>query len=492
MQRLSFRKRVPGAQQAPSPSAASSASASPTPLPPNASSQSAPTRSPIPLPPTTTASSSLPPSTRISPHNGSLQTSTGIPSLDIALGGGIPTSTLLLVQEDNVTSYASLLLRYFVAQGVVGRHAVCVIGAEDPEQLGKGLMAAVGVEEDVNDDDDDDDDENRKAGAGLAAGGARSLGALRRGADEEKMKIAWRYQSLPKLGSAGVTSQMVVAKGDGAYCHVFDVTKQMPASVMEAAADRILYLNPSEWIKQGHSEAQVYAKLLDQIKGLIKHGAFSLSSPLPPNPKTPSFLRIAIQSIASPYWGTGTGQPASAQALFRFLTSLRSLLSTSRAVCMLTLPAHLYADAHLVSSSPFIRRVQTACDGVIEIESFAGSSRLFPESFTEGYHGLLHIHRLPALHALTHASRLSTPDLHSLAFRLRRKRFLVEPFELPPESETGQGRSQDGSDEKKKSGTVGRGRMKEVTNEIGGLSLGANSGGGCATGVVKGSSKLDF
>jgi hypothetical protein len=79
---------------------------------------------------------------------------------------------------------------------------------------------------------------------------------------------------------------------------------------------------------------------------------------------------------------------------------------------------------------------------------------------------------------------------------LRRKRFLIEPLELPPESETGQGRSQDGSDSStskktKVAGTSGVAvsRVKDVTGELGAMSL---EGVGCSAGVSKGNSKLDF
>jgi hypothetical protein len=132
-----------------------------------------------------------------------------------------------------VTSYADLVLRYFVAQGVVGGHALVCVGADgsvpfQPEGENKekkeeddsdarskfgslvgNLMAAVGVEEVEKDEPEKDKD-----GSG-GFGGGRSLGALRDGgaSADDRMKIAWRYQSLPKLGSAGVTAQMVAAKG---------------------------------------------------------------------------------------------------------------------------------------------------------------------------------------------------------------------------------------------------------------------------------------
>ncbi|KAJ3301184.1 Elongator subunit elp4 [Blyttiomyces sp. JEL0837] len=438
---MSFRKRVPT---------------------PPSSSSTTPSSSSSTLPTTPTFQTTrLPRSTKISPHNGHLVTSTGILSLDEVLGGGLPSGTLLLLQEDRHTGYASLIYRYFIAQGIVGGHAMCVASADEvPNGIVGNLMAVVGVEDDGSSsskgEDDKDKDEDVDGGmvGGFGQGRSLGMGSLRdpRG---DRMSIAWRYQGLPKFSSSvsggGNVATGGGTKGDGPYCHLFDLTKKMPEATITAASKMMALLDVQELITPETTAAQTYQKLFDNLKEMLAQGAFSNNSSTPPG-GIPNFLRIAIQSVGSFAWGKGSGDVSSCRALFKFIISLRALLRDTRAVCMVTIPAYLYGDHHGVSGSPFIKSLQHACDGVIEIESFTGSQRQFGEEFTSDYHGFLHPHKLPTLNTLTPATRIPITELYSLAFRVRRKRFYVETFHLPPEKETSggqtgsQGQSGQGSD----------------------------------------------
>lgn len=85
-----------------------------------------------------------------------------------------------------------------------------------------------------------------------------------------------------------------------------------------------------------------------------------------------------------------------------------------------------------------IYRVRNLVDYSIELESFAGSDKEANAVFKE-YHGLLYIRKLSALNALaTH-----TPETYDLAFKLRRKRFVIEKLHLPPELQESEQREQD-------------------------------------------------
>lgn len=135
-------------------------------------------------------SSRLPSSTRLSPHDSHLIISTGVPSLDDVLGGGIPIGSLILLKEDRSTGYAQLLLKYFAAQGVASENVLCVATAEEnPQVWVEGLMAATDTKE-----------KNEEEGDTVALT-TRSLGALRTNEhtnEEDKMNIAWRYQGHPR------------------------------------------------------------------------------------------------------------------------------------------------------------------------------------------------------------------------------------------------------------------------------------------------------
>lgn len=58
-------------------------------------------------------------------------------------------------------------------------------------------------------------------------------------------------------------------------------------------------------------------------------------------------------------------------------------------------------------------------------------------SYTQNYHGFFHVHKLPVLNSLlppsTKLSVLSAGGSNDLGFKLRRKRFTIETFHLPPE-----------------------------------------------------------
>lgn len=120
--------------------------------------------------------------TKPSPYNSLPLLSTGLSSLDDLLGGGLPLSSSLLIQSDQVTSYAELLLKFFVAQGLECKHDVIIVGSSldngGPQQLSETLMdidggPVTGQEEEADEGED-------------AA------------AKNEKLKIAFRYEGMKK------------------------------------------------------------------------------------------------------------------------------------------------------------------------------------------------------------------------------------------------------------------------------------------------------
>lgn len=127
----------------------------------------------------------LPQGSRLSAYNGQLLISTGVRSLDDILGGGLPVGTVLLIREDRATTYAQLLLKYFLAQGLAsGHHCALASRDEDANEMLKGLMWLATSE--APGDDDDQHDEAAKS-------------AARSGADSDRLKIAWRYSHLKKF-----------------------------------------------------------------------------------------------------------------------------------------------------------------------------------------------------------------------------------------------------------------------------------------------------
>jgi elongator complex protein 4 len=109
------------------------------------------------------------PGVRPSPLDGRATTSTGTASLDDLLAGhaGLPLGTSLFFEEHGTTDFAGLLCRYYAAEGLVQGHQIHVLG------LSKSWTAEL-------------------PGIAIprASPGKSEIPA------GDKMKIAWRYESL--------------------------------------------------------------------------------------------------------------------------------------------------------------------------------------------------------------------------------------------------------------------------------------------------------
>jgi elongator complex protein 4 len=128
------------------------------------------------------ASTSSLPGVRPSPLTSHPVTSTGTASLDELLGGhaGLALGTSLMVEESGNTEFSSVLLRNFAAEGICQGHVLHVVG------VGEGWvrdLPAVAIE--------------------------KSRSKIGSSANEEKMKIAWRYERLGQVGERGASSSTI-------------------------------------------------------------------------------------------------------------------------------------------------------------------------------------------------------------------------------------------------------------------------------------------
>ncbi|KAJ3066729.1 Elongator subunit elp4 [Podochytrium sp. JEL0797] len=422
------------------------------------------------------ASNSLPAlGTRISGLTGSTPVcSSGIASLDGSVGD-MALGTVTLVLSDRGSGYASLIAKYFAAQGVASANVLCCAGVKDQEAFVNSLMLNIKDEDAASTLHDDDE------GDSVEVETTRVLGSLRQ---TNNMTIAWRYNNLPNLNAAPKQS---VSKPSGPYCCSFDITKTISTQTLNAS--QIALINVQEWIDENPlaTASELYDKLLAALTSILTQGKFRASdTPM----GTPNLLRIILNDLASPQFGIDAGSPASMHAFVSFCTRLRGVMKGGRVVCVVTVPGYLYEGHHVgVGENAYMRMAMHACDVVMEVESFSGSKRIFGDHFTSEYHGFLHIHKLSPIHTLTPSacSKLSPADIHSLAFKARRKRFLVEPFRLPPEK-----------DEVAEAAVAGKGGAAEVGRKVS-KSIGSAGGGGCGVkghshaGVgTQGSSLLDF
>ncbi|RHZ75729.1 hypothetical protein Glove_209g82 [Diversispora epigaea] len=295
--------------------------------------------------------------------------------------------------------------------GIVSGHDILFTSAEEnPESFIKGLPWIINDDELNKSNDGDVGDDNEISNEG-----------------EEKMTIAWRYNKLKKFESGINNNVKKVAfqniqkshRLEKPFCQSFDLTKLIPQSAIESASMTLIdactweYKNP-------------FNKLLSMIRKVVdKNFRSVISTQGTQDVDQRNILRIGIHSIASPSW-----QSNSPQDIFIFFHALRSLLRFSYSSAVITIPAYLYGS--------FIRRIEHISDAVIELESFAGSSATVNSVYSAEYHGLFHVHKLPTINSLIPPSiKLSilagNGAENNLGFKLRRKKFSIETFHLPPE-----------------------------------------------------------
>ncbi|GLH08842.1 Putative elongator complex protein 4 [Gryllus bimaculatus] len=323
--------------------------------------------------------------TKPSIQNAQLLTSTGVPSLDTFIGGGIPIGTLFLIEEDVYGNFAKLLFKYYLAEGVISQHDLHVVSQDvDPVQMIEDLPKPI-------------EKANLKEGSHFGP--------------KDQMNIAWRYQNLPS----------VQTEPDTDFGHHYDITQKMDPAQMQKV--NITYWNADE-IDGTHLNGNnaYYEELLESIQQRIKNGQFYSED----SPKKRNVLRIGVQSLGSLLWGRDSTN------LILFLYKLRSLLQSSYCVCLLTIPTHL------IKKISDVHRCQHLCDTAVKLESFAGSDRETNPIFKD-YHGLFYINKLPAINSLCS----HVPGSFDLAFKLRRKRFSIEMLHLPPELQETTQREQD-------------------------------------------------
>ncbi|XP_049767588.1 elongator complex protein 4 [Schistocerca cancellata] len=326
--------------------------------------------------------------TKPSIHNAQLLISSGVPSLDYVFGGGIPVGTVMLVEEDKYGTFSKFIMKYFLAEGVVCGHSVIAASQDvDPEAVVAELPAMV---------QEDDSEPSNSSTA------------------DEKMKIAWRYQNI----KPGIPSQSRTSFG-----HNYDLSRTMDLETIKTA--NILYWHGSQCQpteSSGHFAEAGYGQLLEFIRDHVEEGGFSVHV----NPEHRSILRVGVTSIGSPLWGP----VEDISDLCHFLYCLRSLIRSAFGVCLLTLPWHLFEPI-----SGAVERFEHLVDYVVRLEAWEGD--VLPA--LRDYNGLLHLRKLPAINTLAP----HIPESLDLAFRLRRKKFVIQKLHLPPELQESTEREQD-------------------------------------------------
>ncbi|KAL0950950.1 hypothetical protein HGRIS_007702 [Hohenbuehelia grisea] len=370
----------------------------------------------------TASKQTLSPGTRPSPLTPvTTITSTGIPSLDDVLGGGLPLScSSLLLAPDSHSGYGDLVQKYFIAQGLSWGHRVCVVD-DDAAALVSECMWMPNVNANTTDPstsavptvstslDDAEDTAEQPSG--------------------EKIKIAWRYEQMKQFQTTVSSS----SPGADEFCRTLDLSARIPDIVVATAVrdGKLTYVDVGS-----SSEERPSSRVLREISQLL--GAASAPAP----------LRIVVPCLGSPQWGDMTTED-----ILLFLHSLRTLLRRHPYACASSsLSATKCTDVW--GGAGWTQKLGFVSDALITLAAFTADPALsatFPS-----HHGLVHIHTLPAPHTLLPPSdRFSTlrglaasavsagggGGENNLAFKCTRKRLVIETMHLDVEGGVGERRT---------------------------------------------------
>ncbi|KAK7958105.1 hypothetical protein PG988_012953 [Apiospora saccharicola] len=340
------------------------------------------------------------PGIRPSALDGRPTTSTGTASLDTMLAGhaGFPLGTSLLIEEHGTTDFANVLLRYYAAEGLVQGHQVHILGMHEGW---KAELPGVSTE------------------TGSSSKSETAAG--------DKMKIAWRYETLSSAAAPRERQGLQKPATPGSepasvFCHSFDLTKRLAPSDIKGQAG----FHPSMILPKLSAKP---TDVTPSLKMFINDIATKIA-----NAPHSMVHRIIVPSLLSPtMYPSSLSQP---EEVLQFLHCLRSLLRqySGRATAMVTLPLTLYPR-----TSGFVRWMELLSDGVVELVPLQLNAVHAPppgaksdSKSDEQMQGLLRVHSLPIYHEKGGGSS----DGHArddLSFSLSRSRgLIIKPFSLPP------------------------------------------------------------
>ncbi|KZT21654.1 PAXNEB-domain-containing protein [Neolentinus lepideus HHB14362 ss-1] len=356
------------------------------------------------------------PGTRSSPSSAAtIITSTGIPSLDDILGGGLPLScSSVILAPDVHSAYAELVAKYYIAQGLALKQRTLVVGDSAQEFVSECMWTpgASGSVPSTSGTPGDEEEEGKASD------------------HDNKVKIAWRYEQMKKFQTTVDSPNSSTEE----FCSTFDLTCRIPEQVISeaSAAQTVSFIPVSH---QG--DASPSDIVLNQVADILQKDRRS----------TPWATRICVPLFGSAEWGDIVPQN-----VIWFLYRLRRLLRQYPHSCAMVCPAsHLCEDQW--GGPGWIQKLAWVSDACITLSAFGGDpslSAIFPS-----HHGMVHIHAQPAPHTLlppsdrfsalrgvfASASSAGGVGENNLAFKCMRKRLIFETLHLDVEGGVGERRT---------------------------------------------------
>jgi len=346
-------------------------------------------------------------------------TSTGLAALDSALGGGVALGTVLCVIEDSPSECHALLLKHFLAQGLVHGHLTALCSAEDdllsalPEPIQPGDGRAEGSETRPS---------SCAGGAGPRGGAKPSTHAGGEKPKEDHLKIAWRYKESLSAAErqAAAPSSSVAAD----YCLRFDLSRTRDgskAAIAQGSAGTdtgasVRHVALTDW-QPAASRPQGVQKAWPEIAALVDGLASRAAHPSPDGGggerAEDKVCRIALSSLGGPmWWSRATQVQASVDAAktgampsrspcarreglrdtLCFMHALKGKVRGSSCVVFATIPSDLAASAEG-------KRMLRIADYILRLDSMHSCPSAVREQYSE-YAAFLHLQKVRGLAGL--------------------------------------------------------------------------------------------
>ncbi|KAK6227813.1 Elongator complex protein 4 - like 2 [Theobroma cacao] len=299
--------------------------------------------------------------------NGTVFLSSGISDLDKILGGGFPLGSLVMVMEDAEAPHHMLLLRNFMAQGLVHNQPLLYASpAIDPRGF-LGTLPSPATSKDEKSHKCDPD-------------------------QEKGLRIAWQYKKYFGESQLNFDGQR---DGKHEYSNEFDLRKPLERHFLSAQCVDCVSIQDSPNLSALQDRSATFLSQYPRNDGSISCAG-----------------RIAIQSFSAPQCAYSNME----WDMLSFIRSLKSMVRSSNAVALITFPPSLLSPS-------FCKRWQHMADTLLSVKAIPDEDKELSQLLT-GYQdmvGFLNVHKV---------ARINTQvpvilDATTFSIKLQKRRFLV-------------------------------------------------------------------
>eukprot|EP00056_Hartaetosiga_gracilis_P011235 m.169017 g.169017 ORF g.169017 m.169017 type:complete len:419 (+) comp13471_c3_seq1:29-1285(+) len=372
----------------------------------------------------------IPKGTTPSLANGQLLTSSGIKSLDYLLKGGLAIGTTLLIETGQRSSYADVLLKYFLSEGVCQDHYITLLSADvNPTDYLRSCPKTI-------------DTINLPQNAKIAPSTSTSSSSRQQEEQDEDMTIAWRYKNLPKINTElGSGSKTTFSKK---YQHTFTLKQSIKEEDLVGDNVHVVDLQP-KFVRD--DERDVFE---DAITAILEAVTPFIAEPKPGPLMSVTVHRIAIHNIGSAaWWSRPLSHKEKTQDVARFLMQLRGI--ARRACCVFCISL---VDS-IGNSEEVRKQLHMLSDICLRMDGFGGTKHENSPILKE-YHGFFRVLHLNTLNSIVPL----TLDVNDLAFKLKSTGLVIEKLHLPPELSETANRAQEDGDTNSKNKKNGKNNPK--------------------------------